>query len=179
MDEQGQLDLFNNNAECIGRPQESEFYHFFRPLAESVMDLSCLPFDLLRFNACKGYSSLTFRDGVVFRIVLSGKKPHVSIPRSECDLSFLTGKEVEDTGNSIKIYLNNSEDACAIAPFLAKVLDRSVDDYPHEYDCCSRYLEYSDHRKCQHPDKHFAAGCGYRVILKHGHVFYGENRNAD
>ena len=47
-----------------------------------------------------------------------------------------------------------------------------------EFDCCSRYMECSNARKCVNPLPERGLLCGYRKKLENGIIFYGENRNV-
>lgn len=47
------------------------------------------------------------------------------------------------------------------------------------FQCCSRYLECSDAKKCIHPNSDFSSQCGYRLKLENHIIFYGKNRNVD
>lgn len=48
------------------------------------------------------------------------------------------------------------------------------------FDCCSRYLECSDNKKCVYEDdKKLFRACSYRYTMhKKGKIFYGKNRNV-
>lgn len=47
------------------------------------------------------------------------------------------------------------------------------------FDCCHRYLECSNQRRCIHPDQEMAACCTYRRKLLQGVIFFGENRTVE
>lgn len=47
----------------------------------------------------------------------------------------------------------------------------------HLFDCCHRYMECSDEKKCTCPDYLYSKGCTYRKKLEKGIVFFGKNRN--
>lgn len=53
------------------------------------------------------------------------------------------------------------------------------DNLKYDFDCCSRYMECSDNKKCVHPDLKRAVYCNYRKKLINGIIFYGKNRNID
>lgn len=46
------------------------------------------------------------------------------------------------------------------------------------FDCCSRYMQCSDARRCLQPNMQLSRQCTYRQKLIHGIVYYGENRNV-
>ena len=48
----------------------------------------------------------------------------------------------------------------------------------NSFDCCSRYVECSDRKKCVHPDLFYAtASCQYKKHVDKGEFFYGINKN--
>lgn len=63
------------------------------------------------------------------------------------------------------------------ADFLCTVLEKAVDSIFKDFDCCSRYVECSNAKRCVNPSSSLAVSCGYRKILKSGRIFYGPNRN--
>lgn len=63
--------------------------------------------------------------------------------------------------------------------FLMLVFQDAINRIPKAWDCCSRYMECSDAKRCVHPNASSALVCGYRKILSKGKIFYGKNRNVD
>lgn len=48
------------------------------------------------------------------------------------------------------------------------------------FDCCSKYMECSDNKKCCYEDDKFGHACSYRYTMTDkggGKIFYGKNRN--
>lgn len=78
-----------------------------------------------------------------------------------------TNLEFEPTQDGIERY---SDLLCAI-------LDEVTYSLQKDFDCCSRFEQCSEAKKCIHPNPAMATGCGYRKILKSGRIYYGENRN--
>ena len=120
-----------------------------------------------------------FGNLTAFRIKIRGKQHYISIPLSLADLIPVDAPSKKPT-NSEKYYrvlITDEHSAESYIPFLVNVVSETVNRYPKEWDCCSRYLECSDAKTCVHPDKAFALGCGYRKILSSGRIFYGSNRN--
>jgi len=52
-----------------------------------------------------------------------------------------------------------------------------IDAIPKQFDCCSRYEECSNAKRCIHPNPETALICGYRKIMKKGRIYYGKNKN--
>ncbi len=126
-----------------------------------------------------GYTAVKFGNLTAFRIKIRGKQHYISIPLSLADLIPVDAPSKKPT-NSEKYYrvlITDEHSAESYIPFLVNVVSETVNRYPKEWDCCSRYLECSDAKTCVHPDKAFALGCGYRKILSSGRIFYGSNRN--
>lgn len=133
---------------------------------------------LLSFKATNGYSVVSFGVLTVFRLRLRKKQNFVSVPITLEDLIPVSWPR--KTSKSEEKYIRIDIDPQALetyTDFLISLTRVSVDRYPKEWDCCSRYLECSDTTHCVHPDKAFALSCGYRTILGSGKIFYGKNRN--
>lgn len=46
-----------------------------------------------------------------------------------------------------------------------------------KFDCCGRYEQCSDLKKCVHDDPLYSTACTYRKQIENGTVFFGNNRN--
>ena len=128
-----------------------------------------------------GYTVVSFEKLTVFSLHLRGTQHYISIPSVFSDLipdSFPT-KQLPSDSKYIRILIEKDRPIESYHDFLVKFAGETVNRYPKEWDCCSRYLECSNAKTCVHPDKSFALGCGYRKILNSGRIFYGKNRNID
>lgn len=136
--------------------------------------------DLLVRSAAKSYTAVLFCNFTVFRLRLRGKQPYLSIPLLFSDLipEGAPQKRVSSEPKYIRLLIDEAHPIDFYAPFLAQIAGATVDRYPKEWDCCSRYLECSNAGSCTHPDKAFAMQCGYRKILSSGRIFFGEKRNV-
>lgn len=126
-----------------------------------------------------GYTAVKFANLTAFRLKIRGKQHYISIPLALEDL-VPDGVPVRNNladGKYRRILITDSHPLSSYKDFLVCVVSETVNRYPKEWDCCSRYLECSDAKVCIHPDKAFALGCGYRRILNSGRIFYGKNRN--
>lgn len=128
-----------------------------------------------------GYTVVYFHNFTAFRLRMRGKQFYISLPVSFSDLipEGFPIKRMESDPKYIRILVNQEYPIERYSDFLALVAGETVNRYPKEYDCCSRYLECSDAKTCIHPDRIMALGCGYRKILHSGRIFYGKNRNVD
>lgn len=129
----------------------------------------------------KSYSSVKFRNLVAFRLRLRGKSPYLEIPEESKHLvasAFPADCQKSVAGGFYRIGLKNKS-IYNCESILVSILKDTIDRLPKDWDCCSRYLECSNAKKCIHPDPSFALGCGYRKILSSGTIYYGENRNID
>lgn len=128
-----------------------------------------------------GYTAVYFHNFTAFRLKMRGKQFFISLPIVFSDLipdGFPTKKMISDP-KYIRILVDQDHPIDSYSNFLAKIAGETVNRYPKEWDCCSRYMECSNAKTCIHPDKAFALSCGYRKILNSGRIFYGENRNID
>lgn len=132
-------------------------------------------------TAGSGYTAVLFEKLTAFRLHLRGTQHYISLPSVFSDLipdSFPT-KQLPSDPKYIRILVDKDHSIGIYHDFLVQIAGETVNRYPKEWDCCSRYLECSNAKTCVHPDKSFALGCGYRKILNSGRIFYGENRNID
>lgn len=126
-----------------------------------------------------GYTVVKFGNLTAFRLKIRGKQHYISIPMSLADL-IPEGVPYRKPAKNEKYYrvlITDEYPLDGYIPFLVNVVSETVNRYPKEWDCCSRYLACSDAKTCVHPDKAFALGCGYRKTLSSGRIFYGKNRN--
>lgn len=126
-----------------------------------------------------GYTVVKFGNLTAFRLKIRGKQHYISIPLTFADLipSDFPCKKTSADGKYYRILITDEHPLDSYKGFLANIVAETVNRYPKEWDCCSRYLECSDAKSCVHPDKAFALGCGYRQILSSGRIYYGKNRN--
>lgn len=126
-----------------------------------------------------GYTVVKFGNLTAFRIRIRGKQHYISIPLSLADLIPVDAPSKKPTKSEkyYRVSITDEHSLESYIPFLVKIVSETVNRYPKEWDCCSRYLECSDAKTCVHPDKAFALGCGYRRTLSSGRIFYGKNRN--
>lgn len=129
-----------------------------------------------------GYTVIKFGIYTAFRLRIRGKQHYISIPLTLADLipNDAPCKAPAPKGEKYyKIFITDDHPLGSYKKFLIKVMAETVNRYPKEWDCCSRYLACSDAKACVHPNKAFALGCGYRRILSSGRIFYGKNRNIE
>ncbi|MBD5162202.1 MAG: hypothetical protein HDT14_09355 [Oscillibacter sp.] len=129
----------------------------------------------------KTYSSIWYDSLLAFRLRLRKNSRYIEVPVESkdtvseiCPLS----DQKEVSGGFWRVKLG-AEPVSDHADALAVVLQDTINRLPKEWDCCSRYMECSNARKCVHPDPSFALACGYRKKLVKDIIFYGENRNID
>lgn len=130
----------------------------------------------------KSYSSVWYDTQLVFRVCCRGKHHYFGIsdvykeflPR-DFDRYIIKHK----SGFTNYAFEQTREAVLLFAPILCACLDKAIDSVEKEFDCCSRYEECSDMKRCVNPNPDLATGCGYRRIMKTGIIFYGINRNIE
>lgn len=79
-----------------------------------------------------------------------------------------------DMNDFYQFALNDSEAFCK---FISNVI---VSLFAFDrFDCCGKFKECSDAKKCLHDDMLYSTACSYRKKLENGIVFYGKNRTTD
>ena len=142
---------------------EHEAYKAVKPVMLEVLTANGLGEDYLTIEEKKSYYSVYFdRSSVIFR-VRSGKKPYIEIP---------------ENGSYQRIPLNDLSEISEHTEPIKTALENIIDNIAKDFDCCHRFEECSDAKVCINPNKEMALKCGYRKILKSGHIFFGKNRNV-
>lgn len=133
----------------------------------------------LKTKVTSDYTALFLSNITVCRIRFRGKRHYFAVPIALKDLISAEFEVSAPKSNPkyVNVYVDQTSQV-KYADFLVCLVAASIQRYPKEYDCCSRYEQCSDAKACIHPDKGFALGCGYRKILSSGRIFYGKNRNV-
>lgn len=131
---------------------------------------------LMKISATSSYTAVMFGNLTAFRLKIRGKQCYISIPLTLADLIPNEASTLTD-GKYRRVPITEEHPLDSYTDFLVNVVGETVNRYPKEWDCCSRYLECSDAKACTHPNKAFALGCGYRKILSSGRIYFGKNRN--
>lgn len=158
----------------------------FQRLKEAVIDqggeASFLAYKSTKSEkTSSGYTSVSFHKFTAFRLHIRGKKHYISVPIMFVDLipSSYPKQRIASDPNYHRVLIDDLHPLISYTDLLIKIAGETVNRYPKEFDCCSRYMECSDAKTCIHPDKAVALVCGYRKILHSGRIFYGKNRNID
>ena len=68
-----------------------------------------------------------------------------------------------------------------LTDYIFKFSEQYVDEHyipEYTYDCCHRYMECSDEKRCTNPNYLHSKGCNYNNNnLSKGRIFFGKNRN--
>lgn len=134
---------------------------------------------LMSISTTTSYTAVMFGNLTAFRLRIRGKQHYISIPTIFSDLipGNAPTKKPSKNEKYWRVLITDGHPLGTYTDFLIGVVGETVNRYPKEWDCCSRYLECSDAKTCTHPNKAFALGCGYRKIMSSGRIFYGKNRN--
>lgn len=128
----------------------------------------------LHVKRASGYWSVLFENSAVVRI---HEKPlKISLRKSVLKQN-PSYQQFLDDGKDLyaKIPLKNASEIMNHMNLISVALQAAIDSYPKEWDCCHRYVECSDMKRCTHPDMHEGIKCGYRKNLADGKIFYGRN----
>lgn len=171
-----QQSLFNHQS-----PPEVEFLESIRPRLEHEVSQYAGDSSLLQLVTNLQYVSVMIGTSLAFSIRLRGKLPYISVPSANKDVipSSYQARKSTVIESHTQVLLGEKENAIQCVDFMVSLIRATIDRYPSEWNCCSRYMECSNARHCTHPDRKFALSCGYQKILRSGRIFYGENRNID
>lgn len=172
-----------NQLDFIATPShemtEKDAFNLIRPALLEVLSDNNVDSKMLSFSRKKDYSSVTFSTYLLCRICIRSGKSHFSVSaeyRTQLPQNADAKVDPKD-GKFISIPISPAGKIEEYVAFLSSVLQTLIDRVPKTFDCCSRYLECSDAKRCISPNKTLAMGCGYKKILKSGRIFYGRNCN--
>ena len=173
-----------DSEEVFFEMTEESAYCIIHPALLDVIAQNNVDPDKLTFNIGDNYASVFYHSALAFRICCRDRYHYFSISDSYADslsselASILTSGV--NTSGFVKIAFDTTEQGLSkYIPLLCAILNLAIDSIPKEFDCCSRFEECSNAKKCIHPNPNLATVCGYRKLLKSGRIFYGENRNID
>ena len=162
-------------------PYEKELtaYHSILPRLQAAAEEMGANAADIKIIHNKDYSSVWYDSLLAFRLKLRRNTHYIEVPldsrKAVQGIAPLSAQK-EMSGGFWRVKLG-TEPVSEHADVLAAVLKKAIDRMPKEWDCCSRYMECSNAKRCIHPDPSFALVCGYRKILASGKIYYGENRN--
>lgn len=149
---------------------EVDAYEKIKPALIDILSLNGLEEEYLSIEEKKSYYSVYFDKSSVIVRIHSGRKPYIELPDQK--------KKIFGVKDYRRIPLSDLLDISLYQEDIRNSLESIIDGITKEFDCCHRFEECSNAKACTHPDKKFALLCGYRKILKNGHIFYGKNRNV-
>ena len=157
---------------------EEQTYNQIKPTLCEVLNRNWLEDSYLSIKARKGYYSILFDRSSVIARILTEPKTIISVPTSALSATNSYSNMADKThGAYTKIPISSFQEIKQYTGMLQEVLQVIIDRFPKDFDCCSRYSECSDAKRCVHPDSAFSVKCGYRKVLRRGQIFYGKNRN--
>lgn len=185
-----QLDLF------AAVPTEEWVYEILLPTLKNVLSQSNAGSDNLAVDKGKEYSSVSYlkqdpydtsrpaKKQLAFRICCRNGLRYFGISNSFLSLVpaelmiFKTDSGKGDGFSNFK-FESTREGVELYASPLSSVLDAVTFSLPKEFDCCSRFEQCSNAKRCIHSNPALATSCGYRKVLKSGRIFYGVNQTND
>lgn len=149
---------------------------------KAFMETENIPENLLQLRPRVGYSAITFGTLTLCLVKIRARSSYFEFAE------FLE-PQVKDIRTKYDAATHYSRVPCELAfgqivapanfdTLLQSIMEAAFVFYPKEFDCCSRYLQCSDAKRCVDPDGLHAMGCGYRRIMRKGRYFYGINRNV-
>ncbi|MBQ7546397.1 MAG: hypothetical protein IJT41_05495 [Clostridia bacterium] len=155
-------------------PEEKAF-EALRPALVDILWEYNLDSSDLRFRSNKGYYSILFKESSVVAQLGGKKKVYMAVPTSALQAtSGYSSAADPNQGLYTKFPVKTFDLVAEKYKFmLQEVLRAIIERGSKEFDCCSRYEECSDAKRCIHPDPTFGIKCGYRKNLRDGKIFYG------
>lgn len=117
-----------------------------------------------------------YSDGrIIFYICIRKKSNYIELHNSMLDIvpvEIPVKKSISSEKKYFRINIDLENPKQKYSELLINATKATLDRWPKEWDCCSRFEKCSDAKACIHPDKEFALGCGYRKILNSGRNFF-------
>lgn len=187
------LDLVHNNNEFAETEQttsseltltEDLVYAILKDSLSSVVSANNVDYERLKIKKGKSYSSVWYDTQMAFRICCRDSHHYFGVSNlyAVCapdDIQPYITKDGRSDGFTNYEFIPDENGVALFSAFLSSALDMAIDSTSKEFDCCSRFEECSNAGRCINPNVAIATGCGYRRIMKKGHIFYGKNRNVD
>lgn len=170
-----QIDFFSNPTQISS---EQEAFDFLLPSFYDVMERNNIPQQWLRLNLGAQYASIMLKSSTIIRLKFGKKVSFFAAQYRYVRHQNYPISKIQDDGFA-RFDLSSPNDIRSYTELIMHLLQETIDVIPAEFDCCNSFNECSDARECIHPNRQFAAGCGYKRILKSGRVFFGKNRNID
>lgn len=163
-------------------PTEEWAFNLLRPSLLNIIAENNANTENLICKEGKNYSSVWFSKQLAFRICCRDDKCYfgVSIDFTQSapiEVKATQSHSVKNEGFYNFEFEPTHDGVMQFAAFLCSALDQAIDSTPKEFDCCSRFEECSNCKRCINPNPDLAVGCGYRKILKSGRIYYGKNKN--
>lgn len=129
----------------------------------------------------KLYHAICFFDVPKLRIRIVRKEVCLEIPEhfsDEMKEHSIEAKLMSD--HYFRVVLHNGVVNSNIKSLIFDIYEYCYRQYSEDrFDCCSKYLECSDNRKCLYEGQPFSRACSYRYTMtKKKKIFYGKNRNV-
>lgn len=89
-----------------------------------------------------GYTAVKFANLTAFRLKIRGKQHYISIPMTLEDLipDDVPTRNNSADGKYCRVLITDKHPLDSYKDFLVHVVSETVNRYPKEWDCCSRYL---------------------------------------
>ena len=175
-----------SQGSCFTDPEitydEKWVFEELRDCLEHAIDQNSADVGKLKVKEGKSYTSVFYDSQMAFRICCRDRQCYFSVANiyADCAEPNITATQLSKNRNdqfTNFAFDSTKEDIAKFARFLSSVMERVIDAIPKQFDCCSRYEECSNAKRCIHPNPELALACGYRKIMKKGIIYYGENKN--
>ena len=122
------------------KSEQSTYQKILPQLQATAKEIGANP-DILSLKPAKTYSSVYYGNTLVFRLKIRGKSSYIEVPGTFKDLfkERIPANQQKISGDFLRINL----EAGSVSDFTAElvnVLKDTINNFPKEWDCCSRYL---------------------------------------
>lgn len=170
------MEQLSFTEELIEKPEKAFYKNVVQILKSS--DKQEMP---LIYNETKAYSTISFGERTADIRVFFGKsssyfavKYRFKKKLDEMTIEYLPGS----TNLWRRIDIDKPDEIMQYIDLINAIYDdRYLQNSPDSFDCCSRYMQCSDEKRCVNPYPNISKLCKYHSKIKKGIIFYGKNKN--
>ena len=179
----------NNTMELGKSTEDSNMANF--PFPQSYEDIDWLlqqinegetDDDLFACNEVKNGRTYSIYGTKVFEFLPKQTEKARNKFKVIADILSAMGLDAGDKeGNTLVQYTINTEEELVKFIEVMKIQKRCFfrQLVTETFSCCNDFMQCSEAEACVHQNDRFYNGCGYRVNLEQGKIFYGSKRNID
>lgn len=170
-----QISMFENTDVFVGNPNSKQFFDNIIDILTASEKIEMTP----KLSSASAYDLISFDAFPAdIRIKFGKKVSYFSVPTKY--KRFVDKYDYRIGGSKLWLIIDiqKPDDAYIYSKLFCDIYDyRFFENSPNSFDCCSRYMECSNAKKCIHTIPEVKRYCRYKTKLAKNTIIYGKNRN--